>query len=253
MDDLFSIGGKTALVTGGTSGIGLAIARGFAEAGAKTYIVSRNAENCAEVARELSEHGVCIGLPGDLSTLKGIEAVLAAFRERESNLDILVNNAGAMADNPFAEFTEDDWDSVMDLNLKSPFFLIQKCLPLLAEGATLDDPARVINIGSMGALQIGPKENYSYQAAKSALHYLTRSLGRRLGPRHITVNTIAPGFFTSRMTQITDDMKAAILRQVPLGRIGKPEDIAGAAIFLASSAGSFVTGAVLPLEGGMSA
>jgi len=253
MKDLFSVAGKIALVTGGTSGIGLAIAQGFVAHGVKTYIVSRNADDCARVARELSENGVCVALPGDLSTLAGVEAVAAALGEKERRLDILVNNAGAMADAPLDEFSEEAWDSVIDLNLKSVFFLTQKLLPLLSQAASLEQPARIINIGSVGALQIGPKENYSYQAAKAGIHLLTHSLAKRLGPRHMTVNAIAPGFFTSRMTQIPDEMKPMVLAVVPMGRMGEPEDVAGTAIFLASRAGSFITGAVLPLEGGMAA
>lgn len=251
MKDLFSLAGKTALVTGGTSGIGLMIARGLAEYGARTCIVARNAAACAEKAAELSQYGECIGIPGDLSTVAGIEAVVAAFKDKMGVLDILVNNAGTMYDAPIDEFTEDGWDQVMNLNLKSVFFMTQKCLPLLRKGATPDWPSAVINIGSVGALRVGPKENYSYQAAKAGLHHLTTSLAKRLGPEHIHVNAIAPGFFLSNMTQIPEEAMNTVLAAVPMRRVGVPGDMAGSAVFLASKAGSFVNGAILPVEGGM--
>jgi NAD(P)-dependent dehydrogenase (short-subunit alcohol dehydrogenase family) len=251
MSDLFSVAGKVALVTGGTSGIGLMIARGLVEHGARAYIVGRDAKTCETVAGELSERGVCRALPGDLSTIAGVEAVAAALTVRESRLDILVNNAGAMYDAPIDQFTEDGWDSVADLNLKSVFFLTQKLLPALRAAARERGLASVINIGSMGGSRVGPKENYSYQAAKAGLHHLSGSLAKRLGPENITVNAIAPGFFISRITQIPDAQLPAVLNLVPRRRLGEPNDIVGAVIYLASEAGSFVTGSVIPLSGGM--
>jgi NAD(P)-dependent dehydrogenase (short-subunit alcohol dehydrogenase family) len=251
MTNLFSVKGKIALVTGGTSGIGLMIARGLTEQGACTYIVGRDARACEAAAAELSAHGTCRALPGDLSTLAGVEAVAAALKSREGRLDILVNNAGGMYDAPIDQFTEQGWDSIADLNLKSVFFLTQKLLPPLRAAAGASGLASVINIGSMGGSRVGPKENYSYQAAKAGLHHLSGSLAKRLGPENITVNAIAPGFFPSRMTQIPEAQLPAVLNLVPRRRLGKPEDIVGAVIYLASEAGAFVTGAVIPLSGGM--
>jgi NAD(P)-dependent dehydrogenase (short-subunit alcohol dehydrogenase family) len=251
MSNLFSVTGKVALVTGGTSGIGLMIARGLVEHGARVYIVGRDAGTCESVALSLSDSGMCRALPGDLSTLGGIEAVAAALKAREGSLDILVNNAGGMYDAPLDQFTEAGWDSIADLNLKSVFFLTQKLLPPLRAAAGKSGLASVINIGSMGGSRVGPKENYSYQASKAGLHHLSGSLAKRLGPENITVNAIAPGFFPSRMTQIPEAQLPAVLNLVPRRRLGKPEDIVSAVIYLASEAGSFVTGAVLPLSGGM--
>jgi NAD(P)-dependent dehydrogenase (short-subunit alcohol dehydrogenase family) len=251
MTDLFSVAGKVALVTGGTSGIGLMIARGLVEHGVRCYIVGRDAGNCEAVAVELSAKGVCRPLPGDLSTVAGVAAVAAAFSTQETALHILVNNAGGMYDAPIDQFTEEGWDSVADLNLKSVFFLTQKVLPALRAAASACGLATVVNIGSMGGSRVGPKENYSYQAAKAGLHHLSGSLAKRLGPENITVNAIAPGFFVSRMTQIPDAQMPMVLNLVPRRRLGKPDDIVGAVIYLASEAGSFVTGAVIPVSGGM--
>ncbi len=251
MSDLFSVAGKVALVTGGTSGIGLMIARGLVEHGARVYIVGRDAKNCEAVAADLRSQGVCQALPGDLSTVAGVESLASALNSREGRIDILVNNAGSMYDAPIDQFTEEGWDSIADLNLKSVFFLTQKLLPALRAAARERGLAAVINIGSMGGSRVGPKENYSYQAAKAGLHHLSGSLAKRLGPENITVNAIAPGFFVSRMTQIPEAQLPAVLNLVPRRRLGKPEDIVGAVIYLASEAGSFVTGAVIPLSGGM--
>jgi NAD(P)-dependent dehydrogenase (short-subunit alcohol dehydrogenase family) len=251
MSDLFSVSGKVALVTGGTSGIGLMIARGLAQGGARVYIVGRDAKTCEAVAADLRTQGDCRALPGDLSALAGVEAIAAALNSRESRLDILVNNAGGMYEAPIDQFTEAGWDSIADLNLKSVFFLTQKLLPALRAAARDRGLASVINIGSMGGYRVGPKENYSYQAAKAGLHHLSGSLAKRLGPENITVNAIAPGFFSSRMTQIPEAQLPAVLNLVPRRRLGKPEDIVGAVIYLASEAGSFVTGSVIPVSGGM--
>jgi NAD(P)-dependent dehydrogenase (short-subunit alcohol dehydrogenase family) len=251
MSDLFSVAGKVALVTGGTSGIGLMIARGLVQHGARVYIVGRDAKTCEAVAADVSSQGLCQALPGDLSTLAGVEALAGVLNSREGRLDILVNNAGSMYDAPIDQFTEEGWDSIADLNLKSVFFLTQKLLPALRAAARERGLAAVINIGSMGGSRVGPKENYSYQAAKAGLHHLSGSLAKRLGPENITVNAVAPGFFVSRMTQIPEAQLPAVLNLVPRRRLGKPEDIVGAVIYLASEAGSFVTGAVIPLSGGM--
>lgn len=248
---LFSVKDRVALVTGGSAGIGRMIAQGLADGGAKVYICARNADKVVAAAAALP--GNVIGLPGDVSTLAGIAALVADLTAREGALHILVNNAGTLSDAPIDAFTEDQWDTVLDLNLKTPFFLLQKLLPLLRAGALPDRPATVINIGSVGALKIGPREVYSYQASKGAIHWLTKSLAKKLAADHITVNAIAPGFFESDMTVITSDaMRAMVEGMVPRGRTGLAEDMAGAAIYLASRAGSYVTGSVIPVEGGLS-
>ena len=250
-DALFSVKGRVALVTGGSAGIGRMIAEGLAAAGARVYICARNAEKVMAAAADLP--GDVIGLAADVSTLAGIETLVAELTARERALHILVNNAGTLSDAPIDAFSEEQWDSVLDLNLKAPFFLLQKLLPLLRAGAQAARPASVINIGSVGALKIGPREVYSYQASKGAIHWLTRSLAKRLAADHITVNAIAPGFFESDMTVITsDEMRRMVEGMVPRGRTGLAEDMAGAAIYLASRAGSYVTGSVIPVEGGLS-
>jgi NAD(P)-dependent dehydrogenase (short-subunit alcohol dehydrogenase family) len=253
LQPLFSVAGKTALVTGGTSGIGRMIAQGLVENGAITYIVGRNAESCTQTAASLAaEGGVCHGLPGDLSSLDGVRALAKSFAAREQKLDILINNAGIMAEAPIETITEEAWDSVIDLNLKSAFFLVQAALPLLREAASKSSHASIINTGSIGGRRVGPKENYAYAAAKAALHHVTGSLARRLGRDNITVNAIAPGIFPSRITKIeSDEMLKAVTAMIPRGRVGTPEDVAGTVIYLASRAGDFTTGAVLPVDGGM--
>lgn len=248
---LFSVAGRVALVTGGSAGIGRMIAQGLAAAGARVYICARNADKVAEAAKSLE--GDVIGIAADISTLAGIIALAVDLSGREKSLDILVNNAGTLSDAPIDTFSEADWDGVIDLNLKSPFFLIQKLLPLLRAGSSRARPAAVINIGSVGALKIGPREVYAYQASKGGIHWLTKSLAKNLAGDHITVNAIAPGFFESDMTIITDDsMRKMVESMVPRGRTGMAEDVAGAAIYLASPAGSYVTGSVIPVEGGLS-
>lgn len=248
--DLFSVKGRVALVTGGSAGIGRMIATGLAAAGARVYICARSADKVAKAAAEME--GEVIGLAADVSSSDGIAALVAEIAGREKALQILVNNAGTLTDAPLDTFSEDEWDDVIDLNLKTPFFLMQKLLPLLRAGATPERPSNVINIGSVGALKIGPREVYSYQASKGAIHWLIKSLAKKLGADNITVNAIAPGFFESDMTVIKDDaMRKMIESMVPRGRTGTPEDIAGAAIYLASRAGAYVTGSVIPVEGGL--
>jgi NAD(P)-dependent dehydrogenase (short-subunit alcohol dehydrogenase family) len=252
VSELFSIAGKTALVTGGSRGIGAMIARGYVEAGAKVYISSRKREVCDEVAAELSKIGTCVSLPANLADEAACIALAGEIAARENQLHILVNNAGATWGAPLAEFPAEAWDKVLDLNVKAPFFLTRALLPLLEAAATPDDPARVINIGSIDAIQVPMLETYSYSSSKAALHQLTRHLARNLGRKQITVNVIAPGPFESKMMAETlrnfgDD----IARSSPLNRIGRPDDMAGAAIFLASRAGSYVTGAVLTVDGGI--
>jgi len=251
---LFSVKGRVAVVTGGSSGIGRHIATGLAAAGAKVYICARTEAKVKAAAEEISAStgGAAVGLAADLSTVAGIEALVAEIGSRETALHILVNNAGTIADAPIDDYPEDGWDQVIDLNLKAPFFTAQKFLPLLRAGGSEAHPASVINIGSVGALKIGPREVYAYQASKGAIHWLTKSMAKRLAPENITVNAIAPGFFESDMTVITsEEMRQMIVTTVPRRRVGAPEDVAGAAIYLASRAGSYVTGSVVPVEGGL--
>jgi NAD(P)-dependent dehydrogenase (short-subunit alcohol dehydrogenase family) len=252
MTDLFSIEGKTALVTGGSRGIGLMIARGFVEAGARVYISSRKAEVCDAVAAELSEVGTAISLPADLSTPEECRRLADEIAEREPKLHILVNNAGATWGAPLAEFPSSAWDRVLDLNLKGVFELTRDLVPSLTAAATDGDPARVINIGSIDGLHAPDMETYSYSTSKAAVHHLTKVLAKRLARHQITVNAIAPGPFESKMMAATlEAFGDAIIASCPLRRIGEPDDMAGAAIYLSSRAGAYVTGTILPVDGGL--
>jgi NAD(P)-dependent dehydrogenase (short-subunit alcohol dehydrogenase family) len=250
--DLFSLQGKTALVTGGSRGIGAMIARGLLEAGARIVISSRKQHELDEATLALSEFGEVTAMRADVSTLDGVEALAAQVAAHFPVLDILVNNAGATWGMPLDDFDEHAWDKVMDTNVKGVFFLTQKLLPNLRAAGTLDDPARVINIGSIDGLHVNPMDTYSYAASKAGVHHLTRALARKLGPEHITVNAVAPGPFESKMMAATlrafgDNIAAS----APMRRIGRPDDMAGVAVFLASRAGSFVNGAVIPVDGGI--
>jgi len=251
--DLFDISGKVALVTGGSRGIGLMIARGYAEAGAKVYVSSRKAEVCDKVAAELSaDGGRCVSVPADLSEESEVRRLAGELTQHEEQLHVLVNNAGATWGAPIADFPASAFDKVLNLNVKAPFLLTQALLPLLDAAATADDPARVINIGSIDAIQVPMLETYSYSSSKAAIHQLTRHLARMLGPRNITVNAVAPGPFESKMMAETlQNFGDMIARSSPLGRIGKPDDMAGIAIFLASRASTYITGAVIPVDGGI--
>ncbi len=252
MRNLFDISGKVALVTGGSRGIGEMIAEGFVANGAKTYISARKAEACDATAARLSEIGECISIPADLSTMVGIRALSDAIKERESQLDILVNNAGAAWGAPLEEFPESGWDKVMDINVKSPFFLTQALLPLLEKSASAADPARIICIGSVDGLNVNRLPNFAYGPSKAAVHHLARTLAAHLADRNITSNAIAPGPFPSKMTAgILKTYGEEIEKGVPLKRLGQPSDMAGAAIFLASRAASYVTGVVIPVDGGI--
>jgi len=252
MTDLFSIKDKVALVTGGSRGIGLMIARGYVEAGAKVYISSRKADACEAAAAELSKLGTCIPLPADCGTQAGCEGLAHALAQREAKLDILVNNAGANWGSPMADYPDDAWDKVLALNLKAIFHLTRACLPLLQKAATAADPARIINVGSIDGLRVPMLETYAYSSSKAAVHHLTRVLAIRLAPDHITVNAVAPGPFESKMMHETlERFRDAIVGSCPLGRIGEPEDMAGVAIYLASRAGSYLTGVVIPVDGGI--
>jgi NAD(P)-dependent dehydrogenase (short-subunit alcohol dehydrogenase family) len=246
---LFDLTGKTALVTGGTRGIGLMIARGLLDAGASVTISSRGAEACERAVAELSPHGPVVAVPADLGTEAECRRLAATITDP---LNILVNNAGATWGAPLMEFPESAWDKVLDLNLKSPFFLIRALLGRLQEAATDDDPARVINIGSIDGLRVPSLPTYSYSASKAAVHMLTKVLAKELGPKRITVNAIAPGPFESKMMAATlDAFGDAIAAAAPLGRIGRPDDMAGTAVFLSSRAGSYITGAIIPVDGGI--
>ena len=254
MTDLFSTAGKTALVTGGTRGIGLMVARGLLQAGAaRVYVSSRKAQACEEAAAELAPYGECVPLPADLSTEAECLRLAQEVAGREpAGLHVLVNNAGATWGAPLEEFPASAWDKVLDLNLKSPFFLTRALLPQLQAAGTADDPARVINIGSVDGLHVSGTPTYSYSASKAAVHQLTRVLAKELGPRHITVNAVAPGPFESKMMAATlEAFGEQIAARAPLGRIGRPDDMAGVAVFLASRAGAYVTGAVIPVDGGL--
>ncbi|HMG40770.1 MAG TPA: SDR family NAD(P)-dependent oxidoreductase [Acidimicrobiales bacterium] len=251
MSDLFSIAGKTALVTGGSRGIGLMIARGFVEAGAKVYISSRKAEVCEKVAAELSQVGECVALPANLSTEDECRRLAGEVAAREDALHILVNNAGATWGAPMAEFDEAAWERVLSLNVKGVFHLTKFLRPLLEAAGTLDDPARVINIGSVDGIHVPMMETYSYSASKAAVHQLTRHLAVQLAPT-VTVNAIAPGPFESKMMAST--LAAAgdqIAAMAPRKRIGAPDDMAGTAIFLSSRAGAYLTGTVITVDGGL--
>lgn len=249
---LFDLSGKTALVTGGSRGIGLMIARGLLQAGARVAISSRKADACAAAQAELAPFGEVVALPVDVSTEAGCLELAAAVTAELGTLQILVNNAGATWGEELATFPESAWDKVLNLNLKSPFFLTRALLPALEQRASRDDPGRVITIGSIDGLRVPLASTYSYAASKAGVHHLTRVLARELGPRHITVNAVAPGPFESKMmAQTLRDFGDEIAAASPLGRIGRPDDMAGVAIFLASRAGSYVTGAVIPVDGGI--
>ena len=252
LDALFTLKGKVALVTGGSRGIGLMIARGYIAAGAKVYISSRKAEVCDAVAADLSKEGECVSLPADLSTEEGCRRLTDAFAARESALHVLVNNAGANWGASLDEYPDSAWDKVYALNVKGIFFLTRQLLPLLEKGAREGDPGRIINIGSVDGIRVPTLENYAYAVSKAAVHHLTRVLSARFTGRNITVNAIAPGPFESKMMAATlDQFRDAIVSAVPLGRIGEPEDMAGVSIFLASRAGAYLTGAIVPCDGGI--
>ena len=252
MNDLFDIAGKVALVTGGSRGIGEMIAEGFVANGAKTYISARKADACDATAARLSETGECISIPADLSSAEGIAALVDEIKGREDKLDILVNNAGAAWGEPIETFPEAAWDKVMTINVKSPFFLTQALLPLLENAASADDPARVIMVGSIDGLNVNMMPTFAYGPSKAAVHHLARTLASHLAPRNITANAIAPGLFPSQMTaKVIERMGEQIAQGTPLKRHGRPEDMAGVAIYLASKAASFVTGVVIPVDGGI--
>ena len=247
--DLFSLKGRVALVTGGSRGIGKMIAAGFIEQGAKVYISSRKPGACDETAAELGEN--CISIPQDVSTVDGCKALAERFNSLEPRLDILVTNAGAAWGAPFEEFPESGWDKVMDLNLKSPFFLTQALHGALKASASADKPAKVINIASIDGIRLNPQDTFSYHASKSGLIYLTRRLAARLISDQINVTAIAPGAFASEMNKVARDQGDQIAKHIPSRRIGRDEDMAAAAIYLASRAGDYVVGETIAVDGGV--
>jgi NAD(P)-dependent dehydrogenase (short-subunit alcohol dehydrogenase family) len=250
MTDLFSLQGRTALVTGGSRGIGRMIAAGFLAQGARVYISSRKAEACEETAKALSSLGPCFALPADVSTVEGARSLAAAYVAKEASLDILVNNAGAAWGESFETFPEKGWDKVVDLNLKSPFFLTQALhAPLRKAGQTR--PAKVINIASIDGVSVNPMETYSYAASKAGLIHLIKRMSLRLVKDNIVVSGIAPGAFASDMNRDARDHGDEVARRIPAGRIGTDEDMAGVAIYLASRAGDYVVGETIVVDGGV--
>lgn len=253
--NLFGVKGKTAIVTGGSRGIGYMIASGLVANGAKVYITARKAAACDEAADRLSEFGECISVPADLSRPEGLESFVSAFTADEDQLHILCNNAGTNWVAPLDDFPEAGFDKVLNVNVKAPFFLTQALLPQLRAAATAEDPSRVIMTGSINGLTVPTfVDNFSYSASKAGIHMLAKHIAHRVAKDHITVNSIAPGPFESEMmaAALEGDGRAMVESQVPRGRIGSPEDVAGTVLYLSSRAGAFVTGAVIPLDGGMS-
>jgi NAD(P)-dependent dehydrogenase (short-subunit alcohol dehydrogenase family) len=252
VSDLFSLDGRTALVTGGSRGIGEMIAEGFLRAGAKVYMSARKAGPCEATAERLSALGPCFALPNDASGLEGAAKLAEAYLERESELDILVNNAGVAWGAPFAEFPENGWDKVMDLNVKTPFFLVQALHGALKAAGTPERLAKVINIASIDGLSVNMQDTYSYAASKAGLIHLTKRMALSLIADNIAVTAIAPGAFASDMNRVARDQADLISKEIPSGRVGRPSDMAGAAIFLASSAGDYVLGSTVVVDGGLS-
>jgi NAD(P)-dependent dehydrogenase (short-subunit alcohol dehydrogenase family) len=252
MDDLFSLKGRTALITGGSRGIGKMIAEGFVRGGVKTYISARKAQACEETAKELSKFGTCVPLVANASGADGAQEMAKAFLAHEKKLDILVNNAGAAWGAPFGEFPESGWDKVMDLNVKTPFFLTQALYGALKDAGTKEKPAKVINVASIDGIAVNPQETYSYHASKAGLIHLTKRMAARLIRDNIVVTAIAPGAFASDMNRDARDHADVVSKVIPARRIGTAEDMAGAAIFLASRAGDYVVGATIVVDGGVS-
>ncbi|MDQ1373639.1 MAG: hypothetical protein QOJ09_977 [Actinomycetota bacterium] len=252
---LFSVQGKHVVVTGGSRGIGFMIAEAFVSGGANVFITARKAADCEQAAAALDGMGgSCVAIPADISTAEGRDVLVSEVAARSPQLDVLVNNAGATWGAPLDDYPGAGWEKVLGVNLTGLFELTKQFLPALRKGATPDAPGRVINIGSIDGIRVPEMESYAYSASKAAVHMLTRHLSKRLAAEHITVNAVAPGPFKSKMMAfILDEHEDAVASQVPLGRIGRPEDMAGVALFLASQAGAYLTGAVIPVDGGMSA
>jgi NAD(P)-dependent dehydrogenase (short-subunit alcohol dehydrogenase family) len=256
IESLFSMQDKICVVTGGSRGLGSYMAQGFLEAGAKrVYITARKAEACISAAEELSQYGECIAIPGDIATSEGLQNLVSELTSREQHIDVLVNNAGAGWGAPFGQFPEKGWDKTMDINAKTPFFLIQALAPLLKKNASADNTASIINIGSDASMVGNAVDNFSYAASKAAIHQLTRVLSTELARDHIRVNAIAPGRFYSKMTEFLSNDQEAFeeeLQTIPMRRWGEATDIAGVAIMLASQAGAFIAGQIISADGGTS-
>ena len=251
IEDLFSVKGKLAVITGGSRGIGEMIARAYIENGARVIITARNAAVCDGLAAELSKIGECTSIPADLSKMEEIERFAAEVAKREKKIDILVNNAGASWGAPFDDFPESGWDKVMDLNVKSIFFLTQKLIKQLEAAGTAEDYARVINIGSIDGQHVSDLETYSYAASKAGVLHMTKMMAKFLAGRHIAVNAIAPGFFPSKMTAaIPADFSKAMQSETPMQRWGNADDMGGVALFLGSRASAFLCGSVVTVDGG---
>jgi NAD(P)-dependent dehydrogenase (short-subunit alcohol dehydrogenase family) len=252
VQDLFRVAGKVVLVTGGSRGIGLAIAEGFVRAGARVYICSRDAAACDSAADALSAYGECLSLPADLGGVEGCRALAAEVTRRESRLDVLVNNAGAIWAEALSDYPESGWDKVFDLNVKGSFFLVQALLPLLEAAASREDPARIITVGSIDAFHVPQHETYAYTASKAAVVLLTEQMALEWAPLGLRVNAVAPGLIETDMTAVlSEEIRKNILSKIPLGTLGTPDDIASMVAFLASAEARYITGQVLTVDGGM--
>lgn len=254
MNKLFDIGGKIALITGGAKGLGRMIAAGLVDAGCKVYISSRDQPACEQAALEMSATGTCLALTADLGTPDSAVSLANQFKSKESRLDILVNNAGRTWGAPLESFPDKAWPGVMAVNVQAPFTLLRELLPLLKQASSPDSPGRVINIGSLAGEVVEPLSAYSYVASKAAIHHLSRALAADLAQHNITVNVVVPGYFPTSMTahiRQEDEGARQLLARVPLARFGRPGDIVGACIFLASPSGSYITGSEIYLDGGM--
>ncbi len=255
MDPLFSVEGKVAVVTGGSRGIGAMISKALVERGARVYIVSRKQGACDATAKELSSYGQCVSMPANVSSTEGVDELLKMIQAREEVVDILVNNAGITWGASLEDFPDKAWDSVMAVNVKAVFCLTQRLLPLLRKAASQGKSSRVINIGSAsGTVVAGGLSAFSYSASKAAVHHLTKVLALELVRDNITVNAIAPGYFPSQLTGYFMEDEALLqnkLDQIPMGRMGTPDEIAGLAVYLASGASSYMTGNIIPVDGGI--
>lgn len=255
MNDLFSVEGKVALVTGGAQGMGRMIAEGLVKAGARVYITSRKPEVCEQSASELCEFGECVAIPATLDTPEAVVELANRFKEKEEKIDILINNAGRTWGAPLEEFPDKAWAPVMAVNVQGPFTLIRELLPQLRKAGGNESPARVINIGSLAGMVPQHLSAYSYAASKAAIHHLSRELAADLAGDNITVNAIVPGYFPTKMTahiREEEEKTRELVGNIPLNRLGSPEDIVGLCIFLSSRAGAYITGVELPIDGGMS-
>jgi NAD(P)-dependent dehydrogenase (short-subunit alcohol dehydrogenase family) len=255
LNDLFDITGKVVLITGGANGMGRMLAEGMLRAGAKVYITSRKADECQAAAKEMSAIGSCVAIPASLDSPEALAELAANFSEQEDTLNVLINNAGRTWGAPLESFPAKAWAPVMGVNVQAPFTLVQELLPQLKRAASKDNPARVINIGSVGGKVVEPLKAYSYAASKAAIHHLSRVMAADLADQNITVNAVLPGYFPTKMTahiRAEEEEIRELVGRVPLARLGSPEDIVGMCIFLSSRAGAYVTGTEMVVDGGMS-